>query len=184
MLPEKKQLRVVFPGDIVGVAEEFIAGDGLEEKDGVIYAVRPGLLEINMYTRTARVAFHKPINIPKKGDKVLARVLSVEKNLIHVKVFAMESKKGLLPLDLNGYLVPPPGKRLRKEDIVRAKVVSSSTPLILEFGEPDLGIVFAICPNCLSELVIRGTRLVCSNCGYAERRKIAKNSWFKRVKRG
>ncbi len=182
-MPERKALRIVFPGDVVGVAEEFIAGDGLEERDGFIYATRPGLLEVNMYTRTAYVLFHKPVKIPRKGDRVLARITNVERNLIYVKVFALESKKGVLPLDLSGYLIPPPGRRLRKEDIIRAKVVSPSTPLILELSEPDLGIIFTICPNCLSELRLSGSRLVCRNCGHTERRKIAKNNWFKRVRR-
>lgn len=173
------KLGFVVPGEKVGVIEEFIPGDGLIVQDGDVYAVKAGLVKFDMKARIARIEPLGGDHIPRQGDFVLARVVNVEKNFVSVEVFAIERAGKSVHVDLAGVIVTR--AKLRREDILRAQVVLTTNPLLLDIDKPGMGIVYAVCPKCLSDFVLRRGSLICPSCGYKERRKIASNNMFRKA---
>jgi exosome complex component CSL4 len=47
--------KMVLPGDQIAVAEEFEPGEGTYEKDGLVFASTPGVLQLDEQSRVARV---------------------------------------------------------------------------------------------------------------------------------
>lgn len=176
--------RVVFPGEKIGVAEEFLPGNGLVEKDGEILAVSPGIFELNIIKRVGSVKWVKPHPILKRGDRVLARIIDISKNIAGVHIFGLELNKGreILPLDLDGVaFLSNYGNKFRPFDIIRARVSAIKSIIIIDLDDDDLGLMYAVCPNCTGDLILTPRRrLRCEKCKRIYRRKIAPNNWFKK----
>jgi len=176
--------RLVLPGEVVAVAEEFIAGEGTFEEDGKVLASYVGKLELDTKEMVARV---KPLNPPVElnvGDTVLAVVTDIRNSMGVVKILKVEGverslsgpKEGSLHVSKisRGYT-----KDVRDEfrlgDIIRGKVIRVKPSLQISTVGREYGVLKALCTKCRLPLIQKDGALFCENCERTEKRKIAKD---------
>ena len=175
--------KIVFPGEQISTTEELLPGDGTFEEDGVIRSSRLGTYYVDEKHRKAIV---KPLtSIPvelKKGDIVLAEVMSVRSNMVIAEVIHVKGKKRAITGDTNGTLrvseistgyVKDPSTEYSPGDIIRAKVTQVKPSVQLATKDKDLGVIKSYCSRCRYPLVNKGRMLECQNCKNQERRKTA-----------
>lgn len=173
---------IVFPGDFLGVIEEFIAGDGVKEVDGSLIAVRFGRLKIDVRERKISVESKRSLILPVAGDVGLGYVFDVGFESAGIKIGYVEGK-GVLRIPVTAYLRLPYASSnvkynsmydvVREGDLVRAVFLNSWIPYNVSIRDSDLGVLFARCPYCVSPLYLRSGRLVCSKCNFHSSRKFA-----------
>ena len=175
--------KIVLPGDQVSTSEELLPGDGTFEENGVIKSAIIGTYFIDGKNRRAQV---KPLtSIPvliKKGDIVLAEVMSVRSNMVIANVIHVTGKERAISGDRNGTLrvseishsyVKDPSFEYAPGDIIRAKVTQVKPSIQLATKDKDLGAIRALCKKCRHLLIKKDNILECNNCGNKERRTIA-----------
>ncbi len=173
------------PGTPVGVIEEFLPGEGLIEDNGYIYTIGTGEVELDLSSRIARLKPIKKPLIPKINDIVIAVVLDHNKDHATVKIIGIEkSRESIIDVELDGLLLLRSRKNpleIRNYDVIRAKVTADTIPLVLEINDKRLGLIYALCPQCPGELVIKGKKIVCSQCGFIDNRKPEEPNWFRKI---
>ncbi|MGB9728663.1 MAG: exosome complex RNA-binding protein Csl4 [Thermoprotei archaeon] len=180
-----KNLGIYMPGTPVGVIEEFLPGEGLIEDNGYIYTIGTGEVELDLSSRIARLRPIKKPLIPKINDIVIAVILDHNKDHANVKIIGIEkSRESIIDVELDGLLLLRSRKNpleIRNYDIIRAKVTADTIPLVLEINDKKLGLIYALCPQCPGELVIKGKKIVCSQCGFVDNRKPEEPNWFRKI---
>lgn len=178
----EKQL--VYPGDSVGVAEEFVPGPGTYEENGEVYAAQIGYLTLDTSTFVARVdAFSKGPAVVREGDVVLGVVQATRPAMaiVEVKAIADQPHRGIGG-DTNGTLhvskasehyVESMEDAFRVRDIVRAKVLEVSPAIQLSTKAPGLGVLRSYCPRCGTPMNRAGRGLLCPECDWKATGKIA-----------
>ena len=175
--------KILLPGDQVSTSEELLPGDGTFEEDGIIRAARVGTYHIDEKHRRAII---KPLtSIPvelKRGDIVLAQVISVRSTMVIADVIHVIGKNRPISGDTNGTLrvseisnayVKDPSTEYAPGDIIRAKITQVRPSVQLATKDRDLGVIKAICTRCRHPLYIKDNLLKCKNCGNKEKRKKA-----------
>ncbi len=173
--------KFVMPGDRVGYAEEFLAGEGVYEENGELFAAVAG--ETVVEDRVLKV---KPIKeLPKivKGDVVLGRVVDVKNSMALVEIVRKKGfdrelmHTGIAALHISnvqdGY-TKDLSNSIGYMDIIKARVVDENR-LSLSTKEPEMGVIHSICSVCKTPMVKEGDKLKCPNCGKVELRKISKD---------
>ena len=170
----------VFPGDFLGYVEEFIAGEGVYEEDGKLYASKAGKLRIK--DKTLSVLPVKTIPEIRKGDIIIGRVVDTRNNFAMVEIARKRgSDRVLRHYDRALLHISNVSEKYTKNieecvrfwDIISAKVIDDN--LRVSIKEEDLGVLKAICGVCGDNLVREGDKLKCPRCGNVEKRKISKN---------
>jgi exosome complex component CSL4 len=174
---------IVFPGEQISTTEELLPGDGTFEENGVIRSSRLGTFYVDQKYKRAIV---KPLtSIPvelKKGDIVLAKVMSVRSNMVIAEVIHVKGKKRAITGDTNGTLkvseistsyVKDPSTEYSPGDIIRAKITQIKPSVQLATKDRDLGVIKAYCSRCRYPLENKGAILECKNCKNKEKRKAA-----------
>jgi len=175
----------VIPGDYIGVAEEFLPGNGAYEDNGKIYATLVGNLELDMSRRSANV-YSKTNVVPqiKEGDIVYGEVVSVKPQMVYVDLLALEgytdkklsanTKARIYVSQTSKQYVKSISTEFKNGDIVRARVVDTKGDAIrLSTAEDCLGVIRAVCSVCKKTLEIKDGKLECSYCSSKETRKTA-----------
>lgn len=176
--------RLVYPGDVVGVAEEFVCGPGTFEENGEILAVTTGYLTLDTSTFEARVdAFSKGPAQVKIGDIVLGIVRGTRTSMAMVDVRAIADQPNReIGGDTNGTLhvskssdryVENMEDAFRVRDIIRAKVIESSPAIQLTTKMPGLGVLKSYCPRCGTAMNKKGLGLLCPECDWKANGKLA-----------
>lgn len=176
--------RLVFPGDVVGVAEEFVAGPGTFEENGEILAATVGELTLDTTTFTARVRpFPSQPAIVQPGDIVLGVVNGLRSSMAIVEVRAIADKpKRSIGGDTNGTLhVSKSSERyvenmedvFRVRDILRAKVLETNPAIQLTTKGPMLGVLRSYCPRCGTPMLKKGRGVTCPECEWKDTKKMA-----------
>jgi len=172
-------MKFVMPGDRIGFVEEYVAGDGVYEENGEIFAAVAGKVIIK--DRTVSVEPVKRLPLIEKGDVVLGRVVDVRNSMAFVE---LARKKGfdrsLMHTGIAALHVSNVQKEYLKDineaigymDIIKARVVDAKA-LKLSTKEPEMGVLKSICSVCRHELVREGKVLKCPNCGNVEKRKMS-----------
>jgi len=175
--------KLVTPGDILGVEEEYIPVSGayIDEQSyirsqvvGVVYsdAVKKSIV--------VKPVKDKPL-IPKPGDIVEGVVFSVSDDLVFISIYSVNNKYSR-SLDLTGLIhisqastefVHSMYELFHLGEVVRAKVLNSTHPYQLTTKEPGLGVIVAFCSRCGSVLHYKNGNLVCPQCGSVEKRKVS-----------
>lgn len=174
---------IVLPGDQISTSEELLPGEGTFEENGIIRAARVGIYFVDEKHRKAVV---KPLtSIPvelKKGDIVLAEVITVRSNMVIAEVIHVIGKNRAISGDTNGTLrvseisnayVKDPSTEYAPGDIIRAKITQVRPSVQLATKDRDLGVIKSICTKCRHPLYKKDNILKCENCGNKERRKTA-----------
>lgn len=176
--------KLVFPGDELAVAEEFVPGPGTYEEDGKVYAAWLGepVLDTTDFTASVKPVTKTPVTL-REGDEVIGVVEDTRSSMAIVEVHARADQ----PLrqiagDTNGTLhiskvsedyVSSMDDAFKRGDILRAKVVSTDPSLQLSTKEPHLGIVKSRCPRCATDMEAREGVLVCPECEWKDRGKVS-----------
>ncbi|MFQ5839000.1 MAG: exosome complex RNA-binding protein Csl4 [Thermoplasmata archaeon] len=174
--------KVVFPGELVAVSEEYIAGEGTYESEGDIYAAQMGELELDPRSKIASVrGFNPPVEL-KVGDVVLATVENIRPTVAVVKVEAVERVNRAVTGETEGSIhiskisdkyTEDIKRELRLGDIVRARVIQVKPSLQLATDDRPLGVVRGLCTRCRAPLEKKGRELHCRRCERSETRKVA-----------
>ncbi len=180
----------VIPGDYIGVAEEFLPGEGAYEENGKIYATLVGNLDLDMSRRSASV-ISKTNVVPKikEGDIVYGEIVSVKPQMVYVDLLALEgysdkklsanTKARIYVSQTDKKYVKTISTEFRNGDVVRARVVDTQGDAIrLSTAEDSLGVIRAVCGVCKKTLGIKDGKLECNYCNSKETRKTA-NDYLK-----
>ena len=126
--------------------------------------------------------------LPRKGDIVLGKVTQINKMLTFVDIARVRGQNLANPFSavihisqISSRYVENTSDALKPGDIIRARVVEEEGELIqLTTAERNLGVIYATCSKCGSELERKGNILYCKNCESKETRKLASD--YGRVK--
>jgi exosome complex component CSL4 len=187
-MPPPPAVNLVFPGDELAVAEEFVPGPGTYEEDGKVYAAWLGeaVLDTTDFTASVKPRTKTPA-VLKDGDEVLGVINDTRSSMAIVDVRArVDQPWREIAGDTNGTLhiskvsedyVSSMDDAFKRGDIVRAKVVGTDPSLQLSTKEPHLGILKSRCPRCQEEMEARGPEgnraLVCPACEWKDLGKIS-----------
>ncbi len=175
---------LVFPGDELGVAEQFLPGEGTYEEDGKVYAswigeahLDPEEFVAEVYPRTTT-----PLEI-QEGDIIIGRVVSLRKSFASVEVVAEASQpdrdptneaRGTLHISkISHDYLDQIEDAFRIGDIVRGRVIEAEPSIQLLTKDDDLGVLLARCPRCRTVMETKGHGLVCPNCDWKSRATLA-----------
>ena len=185
--PEKlvfeKTKQFVFPGEAVGVIEEYKPGFGTINDDGTIRATVPGVVGVNNDHRIITVIPKaKTPNVITEGDIVIASVTDIRESNARVEIVAAEKSLGeeivnngnaeIYISNIKDGFAKTVGDEFSINDIVRAKVIDSSK-IGLSTVDSHLGVLKAYCTKCKTNLVRNENVLICPHCGNREYRKLA-----------
>jgi exosome complex component CSL4 len=175
----------VLPGAFLGVAEEFLPGDGAFEEDGKIFAATIGIAQFDMKGRKAQVtpAVSQPPS-PTEGDTVICSVVGMREKMALVEILALKghedrdvtcSTKARIYISQSAKrYVKQLSDQFRVNDVVRATVRrAQKEPLELSTVEDNMGVIHALCSKCRTVMRRKQNVLECPNCGNIEMRKLA-----------
>jgi exosome complex component CSL4 len=174
--------KFIFPGERLGVIEEFLPGQGTYVENGTIYSATTGYLHLDKINKEAQV--HSQVRVPlvpKKGDIVIGHVSSVQDKTMSIDIFQIDDKvintsfKGVMHVsDTSQAYVKTLFDVFKVGDVVRSRVMSTmNREFHLTTQENGLGVIKAACSRCGSQLIIQNRRLRCPSCHISERRKLA-----------
>lgn len=176
--------KLVFPGEELAVAEEFVPGPGTYEEDGKVFAAWLGVAVLDTSDFMARVepVTKTPVTL-REGDEVIGAVWDTRSSMAIVEVHARADQPyRAIAGDTNGTLhiskvsddyVSSMDDAFKRGDLLRAKVVGTDPSLQLTTKEPHLGIVKSRCPRCATVMEARGQGLVCPECEWKDLGKIS-----------
>ncbi len=181
-IKERKTGAFVYPGEQLGVIEEFLAGTGAYVENGAIYSSSTGCLDIDLNRKeiSVRILSHLP-KMPKIGSVVMGRVVVASEKTATIRIEQLDDKMLATPFsgivhvsDVSRTYVKNLTDALKAGDVVRAKVTSTKNrEFHLTLREDMLGVVKALCVICGQTLRQQRNGLRCPNCGEIARRKIA-----------
>ncbi|HDD59451.1 MAG: exosome complex RNA-binding protein Csl4 [Thermoplasmata archaeon] len=180
----EKESEIVFPGDFLATAEEFISGYGVYEEEGNLYSAIMG--RVVRDTERMMVKIVPVTSTPlflRVGQKVVGRVTDVKSSMASLEILKVVGKereisgerKGIVHISKisEGY-VPSIRDAIRINDFVRARVLMARPAVRLTMAGPDLGVILARCPECGVVLQRKAQNmLICPSCEATFRRKLA-----------
>ena len=178
---------IVSPGDLLGLAKEYKAGNGTYIYDGEIRAKVMGLKVVDEENKRIEVVPFKEIKQVKLFQTVLGEVVSVSNTIANIKIYGVLNGGVYTPLisPISGTLhISQLGRRVNRisdymkiGDVIRAKVILDRTiPVSLTVSSRDLGIVAAYCGSCGGVMRILDRKkqlMICTKCGKKENRKLS-----------
>ncbi|RLG72812.1 MAG: RNA-binding protein, partial [Methanobacteriota archaeon] len=151
--------RFVLPGDFLGVAEEFLPGEGAYEEKGEILSSVVGVPRVDPKTRKLHVKGVKQPPKPRRGDLVVGRVVEVKNQVVLVELACVvgSEDRGLSPPSLGAIHISKISKRyvenllseFQPGDIVLARVVRATRVSVeMTTASPELGVITSWCGRC------------------------------------
>lgn len=177
---ERKSGKIVFPGDRLGVIEEFIPDPETYVKDGIIYSRIVGRALLDLSNKRVSVySLVQRVKIPSVGSIVLGQVSNVQTENAGVRIFKIGKKplsgffSGILHIsDVQQSYVESMFYVCKPGDIIRAKVISEKNQIYhLSTKDKNLGVVYAFCSQCGYLLEQKRQAAYCPRCGKIEKRK-------------
>lgn len=175
--------KFVVPGSKIGVIEEFIAGQGTYEINGVIYSQRIGDARTDSKYRTVSIRPKISPIYPLEGGEIIGVVEVVQEKLAVIKIIKIGNS--VLSKPFTGFLhisasSPQYAKNMREickpMDRIRAKIISTSGGIIrLMTSDHNLGVLKTFCSNCGYQISLKRTVLKCERCKNIEKRKLARD---------
>ncbi len=173
--------RVVVPGEMLCVEEEFIPFEGVYTLNGVI---RANVIGIPIYDTVNRRIYIKPIKNPKKpksGDIVIGVIDRIRDEMATIKIIGYDIITpfkhiftGILHISqLMESRVQNLHDYIKLGDFVKVRILNNYIPYITSMKDPKLGVILAYCSKCGSQLIKIGDTLKCTKCNNIESRKIS-----------
>ncbi len=178
--------RIVFPGDMLSTAEEFMAGEGTYQDDENVYSSIAGRPCLDRSEMVASVVALKHPALPGVGDIIHGKIEDVGSKMVKVELLRIEGEgndrqlatreNGVLHIsNMDSKPVSKPWMIYKTMELIRARVIQAEPSIQLSTAGPELGTLKAYCRRCRSVLVIRGDALWCQDCEMREERKMAEN---------
>lgn len=179
--------RLVYPGDPVGVAEEFVPGPGTYEENGDVFAARVGYLTLDTNDFVARVdsLVQKEPAVVRPGDIIIGTVSMTRGSMAIVQVEKLASMPNRdVGGDRNGTLhvskaseayVENMEDAFRIRDILRARVLETDPAIQLTTKGPRLGVLKSYCPRCGTAMTRKGKGVICPSCDWKDSKKLAED---------
>jgi exosome complex component CSL4 len=183
--PEQRNGNLVVPGEKLGVIEEFIPDQGTYVKDGVIYSKIIGRALMDMMNRKVTVyPLTQTATIPKNGSTIIGQVGNAQSDNVLVRITKVVGNRkktlsgtfsGILHVsDVSDRYIDSMSEVCKPGDIIRAKVISEKNQTYhLSTQDKDLGVIYAFCSLCNTQLEQRRSEMRCPKCGNIEKRKTA-----------
>ncbi len=174
--------KMVYPGDEVGEAEEFLAGPGTYVEDHKILAATVGMLGFNEREFKVYVDPIKPMNKVQNGDIVIATVDDLKSSMVTLNIIRIEHKDRVIMGETHAAIhVAKVSEEYVREledvyrisDVIRAKVIQAEPSIQLETRDRDLGVIKARCEVCRQPMVLKDRGLWCEECERFEGRKLS-----------
>jgi exosome complex component CSL4 len=174
--------KIVYPGDEVGEAEEFLAGPGTYVEDHKILSAQIGELVFDSKEFMVYVKPAKPMNEVQNRDIVVATVDDLKSSMVTLDIRRIEGKDREVMGETHAAIhvakishdyVRELDDVMRITDVVRAKVIQAAPSIQLETRDDDLGVIKALCEYCRTPMVRKDRRLWCDECERYEDRKIS-----------
>ena len=173
----------VTPGNQVEVPAGASLGSGLSETESGAVALVSGTL-VSDGDILSVDANSLEINSPQIGDDVIAevtklmpkvamiRILHIEKDGGHRDLSAENLFADIFVTEIVDRFLPSPGDAMRSRDLIRARITQIEPNLKASTrGSPELGVLWAICPACGSELITSDDKqdfnVDCNRCDYS-----------------
>jgi len=178
-MSEKK---MVYPGDEVGEAEEFLAGPGTYVEDHKILAAQVGELAFNEKEFMIYVKPIKPMNDVQDGDVVIATVDDLKSSMVTLDIQRIEHKDRHVTGETHAAIhvakcshdyVRELEDVYRITDVVRALVIQAKPSIQLDTRDDEYGVIKALCHFCRQPMVLKDHRLWCEECERYEDRKLS-----------
>ncbi len=177
-----KSGHLVFPGERLGVIEEFIPDSGTYVKDGVIYSKIVGRALMDLLSK--RVSVYPLVSkapVPKVSAIVVGQVGNAQSDNVLVRILKIGSDRlsgvftGILHIsDVQERYVKSMNDVCKPGDIIRTKVISNKNQVYhLSTNDKGLGVVYGFCSRCSNLLEPKRHEMLCPKCGNVEKRKIA-----------
>lgn len=186
--------KVVMPGDVLGMEEEYLAARNAYAENGNVYATVFGEAEFSNGKAKVR-SFSKEIRRIDKGMPVLGVVVSDIGKVLFVKIDEVQIGNSLYVPSNDGKIVKDEGRgrhgfgerdaerrrhheeALCKEgDVILARVARIENDMYeLDMREPEAGIIYARCTRCGADMKYKEGEhtLFCDICKRAEYGKIS-----------
>jgi len=174
--------KMVYPGEQVGEAEEFLAGPGTYVEDHKILAATVGELGFDEKEFKIFVKPIKPMNKVQLGDIVIATVDDLKSSMVTLEIQRIEHKDRIVMGETHGAIhvakcshdyVRELEDVYRITDVIRAKVIQAEPSIQLDTRDDDLGVIKGRCEICRQSMVIKDGRLWCETDERYESRKIS-----------
>ncbi len=176
------EAKLVYPGEELGTAEEFIAGPGTYIRDHLILAAQIGRAVYDTSEMLVRVDPLQKTNNVREGDVVVCMVDDLKSSMVTLEVLRIEGADRHVAGETHAAIhvakISPDYVRelsdvYRITDIVRAKVFQAEPSIQLETVSPELGVIKALCGTCRGVLEPKGRDLWCPECERTETRKVS-----------
>jgi exosome complex component CSL4 len=181
-LKNRKTGAFVYPGEKLGVIEEFLAGSGTYVENGELFSSSTGRLSLDLSRKEISVISqtHSP-RIPKVGSVVVGQVVAASEKTATIRIDQIDDVKlgtsfiGIIHVsDVGRTYTRNLTDMVKVGDFIRAKVISTKNrEFHLSTREDMLGVVKAACVICGQVLILQRNGLRCPNCGSIARRKVA-----------
>ena len=178
--------KLLFPGNFIANAEEFLPGEGTYVEDGKIYASEVGTVEKDLEKRVVSVECKvgKAPSMQKRGLITLGVVAKTSEKAGFIDLLPTEDKsRRYFPISASTVLrvnnirrgfVKSLSDEFKVGDIVRVKIIEAEPNNVVVSTEgPNLGVIKAFCAKCRTPLVKKGDELVCPACGWKGHRHMA-----------
>jgi len=177
-----KDSEYVFPGERLGVIEEFIPGTGTYVEDGYIYSSALGYLSRDEINKEIGIhSLTKSPILPQENDIVIGRVEYIHDKTMSIQITQINDHA--VSSAFTGVMHISNATRSYTKtmfdifnvgDLIRARVLSvMNNENHLTTEERSLGVIESYCTHCGSQLQMVRRRLRCPICKVSERRKIA-----------
>ncbi len=179
---------LLFPGDFIANAEEFLPGEGTYVENGKVCASEVGTVKKDLEKRVVSVEckVNKAPAMQRRGLTVLGVVAKASEKAGFIDLLPTEDeKKRYFPISASTVLrvnnirrgfVKSLDEEFKVGDIVRVKITDAEPNNVVVSTEgPNLGVVKAFCEKCRAPLVRKGSELVCPVCGWKAHRHMAKD---------
>ena len=183
---KKMDSKIVFPGEFLTTAEEFVAGKNTyEDISGKIYAATIGNAQFDLSKREVSVEKGgREIELLDVGSIIEGVVIMLKPQAAIIEIYSAEKDGrkqnisqsiGAIPISLvsRGYVTTMDTK-FRIGDLVRAKVeVITAYSVDASTADAELGVIRAYCSKCRDVLGLFDSQLKCITCGNEEPRKFS-----------
>ncbi len=176
--------KIVMPGEELATVEEFECGENTYSDDEFVYSDSIGKAEFDSENYEVKVTKPKNVLAFTSGTQVIGIVSAVRKNYAFINIReAFEGKEKrvfskssatLLISSVSSDYIKDLNEMFKKGDIVKAEIDSIETYRVtIKTNKPELGVVKAFCSNCRAGMQLSQDKLMCTNCGSVENRKLS-----------
>jgi len=178
---------MLFPGDFIANAEEFLPGEGTYTEDGKIYASEVGVAKKDIENREVSVEATTATPVmQRRGLEAIGIVAKTSEKAGFIDLLPVkDATHRYIPIDASTVLrvnnirrgfVKSLADEFKVGDVVRVKIVDAEpNNVVVTTDGPNLGVIKAYCVKCRTPLDKGGEGLVCPECGWKDHRHMAKD---------